>query len=253
METTASPSPAEPPAATIPEDMGLVIRRVVRQSKRAALGTIMTGRGRPYVSLVTVATDVDGSPLLLLSRLADHTRNIEADPNVSLLFDSTEGYANPQEGPRVTLIGRIHRSEDPAHRRRFLARHPGAALYAGFADFGIFRVEVERAHWVGGFGRALWREQGLTCDASLAEVIGAVEEGIVTQLNGDQPEALTLMANRLLNRPGQGWRMVAIDPDGCDLALGDEVVRLAFDTPVGGLGEIRATLVEMAEKTRRKS
>ncbi len=253
METTASPQPDEPPAANTPEDMGLAIRRLVRQSSRAALGTILAGRGRPYVSLVTVATDVDGSPILLLSRLADHTRNVEADSSVSLLFDATEGYANPQEGPRVTLIGRIHRSDDPSVRRRFLARHPRAALYAGFADFGMFRVEIERAHWVGGFGRALWREQGLTCDPSLAAVIGAVEEGIVTQLNGDQPGALTLMANRLLDQEGDGWQMVAIDPDGCDLARGDVVARLAFETPVGGLGEIRATLVELAEKARRMS
>ncbi|OIR08005.1 pyridoxamine 5'-phosphate oxidase [mine drainage metagenome] len=208
------------------------IRKILRAANRAALGTILAGEERPYVSLVTTATDYDGSPLLLLSRLADHTRNLDADTHVSLLFDGTAGYANPQQGPRVTLMGRIEHCPAPRVRQRFLGRHPGAALYADFADFAFYRVQLERVHWVGGFARARWLDQGLACDWALSERFEAAAPALLQELNNGQTALLTTLANQVLKKRGKGWQAVAIDADGIDLKRENSILRLAFPQPL---------------------
>lgn len=107
------------------------VRRLLRNARKASLATAMSNNGAPYASLVTIATDQDGSPILLLSGLADHTRNLATEPRASLLVEETEGLDNPQTGPRATIMGAIHRITDSQERerakRRFLARHPSAA------------------------------------------------------------------------------------------------------------------------------
>ncbi len=112
--------------------------------------------GWPYGSLVSVALDCDGSPLMLFSTLSDHARNLAQDPRASLLFEETSRLKNPQTGPRITVTGRIKKTTQDRHRRRFLARHPEAAFYAGFGDFNFFRMQIDRAHFVGGFAKAAW-------------------------------------------------------------------------------------------------
>lgn len=133
-------------------------RALMRAQPTAALGTLMNGA--PYVSLVLVAFDADGSPLLLLSRLAQHTRNLLADPRVSLLFDGTGGLDEPLTGPRLTVIGKIASCPDPSALHRYLDRHPSARTYAGFSDFNLYKVSIERGHYVAGFGQIRWIEAG---------------------------------------------------------------------------------------------
>ena len=134
------------------------VRDLVRGLDRAALGTALPVEGGtwPYASLVLAAVDHDLSPILLLSDLAEHTKAIAADDRVSLLFDGTHGLDQPLTGPRVTLVGRAARTDDARLARRFLARHPDAEMYAGFKDFHFYRVAVERAHLVAGFGKIRW-------------------------------------------------------------------------------------------------
>jgi putative heme iron utilization protein len=232
--------------------LAFAARGLIRGADRAALGTMLAGVAGPcpYVSLVTVATDTSGRPLLLLSQLSDHTRNIGRDPSVSLLFDGTQGYANPQQGPRVTLVGRVVRSDDPRDRRRFLARHPRASLYAGFGDFAVFRVDAERAHWVGGFGQAAWLDPPLTCPAGVVDDFLAGEDRILAEINDDPSAALDPIAHRLLKRRGAGWRLVGLDPDGCDLAHGKTVARLAFGSLQGSIEQARRSLAELAQQAR---
>jgi putative heme iron utilization protein len=240
---------APQPEAPVP--YRLAIRRLMRSCAKAALATSMeSGHGWPYASLVTVATAQDGSPILLLSGLSDHTRNIEADSRVSLLFDGSEGYANPQQGPRVTMLGRARRTADPACRTRFLARHPAAHLYAGFGDFAFWRVEMERAHYVGGFARALWIEDRLGTDAVAAQQMAEAESGILGHMNEDHPATIDLYARALLGQPGTGWRLAGIDSDGCDLVRDETFARLHFDQPVDGPEAARAALMELAERAR---
>lgn len=211
------------------------IRRLMRGCNRAALATLMPD-GAPYASLVAVATDHGGAPLLLLSQLSDHSRNLAADPRVSLLFEARGGAANPQEDPRVTLTGRIARTGDPAHRARFLARHPAAAAYAGFGDFAFHRVEAARAHWVGGFARAVWIDDPLRGLEGAAARIAAAEQDILAAFGPAE-------AARLAGGAGD-WRLASVDPDGCDLALGETVLRIAFDRPAERPDDLRRELSE---------
>lgn len=131
-------------------------RALMRGQATAALGTLMAGG--PYVSLVLVAFDADGAPLLLLSRLAQHTKNLLAEPDVSLLFDATDGLDDPLTGPRLTVLGKAAACPDPEALERYIARHPSAAAYAGFSDFRLYKVRIARGHYVAGFGQIRWIE-----------------------------------------------------------------------------------------------
>ncbi|HTH15223.1 MAG TPA: pyridoxamine 5'-phosphate oxidase family protein [Magnetospirillum sp.] len=216
----------------LPADNRLALRRVARACRKAGLATLM--EGAPYASLVTVAFDMDLTPILLLSGLSDHTRNLMADGRASLLLDGTDGLANPQTGPRVTLSGLARRSDDPRLKARFLARHPGAALYAGFGDFAIWTIQPERVHFVGGFGRAVWFDYPFGLDLSAIEALKAVEADWLAEVNID-------FAGRL----GDGWRLAALDPDGVDLMKGEDMRRLAFPSSVVDAPSARALLAEM--------
>lgn len=236
----------EAPASPSPVPHRLAVRLLMRSCGKATLATLLPPSAWPYASLVTVATTQDGCPILLLSGLSDHTRNLAADERVSLLFDGTGGFANPQQGPRVTVLGRAVPDQDPALRQRFLTRHPAAALYAGFGDFAIYRVSLERVHFVGGFGRAVWLEDRLTVDAAIAQALAQAEDALLTEMNQDHGPARNDMAKHLLGRSGEGWRLVALDADGVDLALHEEVARLPFAAPVDGPKAAREALINLA-------
>ena len=112
----------------------------------------MPGSGDPYCSLVNVATAADGAPLLLISRLAIHTKNVLADPRVSLMLDERKE-GDPLEGARVMLMGTATVTDDDDARARYLARQPEAEMFAGFKDFAVYRTDLKGAHLVAGFGR----------------------------------------------------------------------------------------------------
>src|SRR5689334_14724819 len=174
------------------QQLGTAARRLIRSRDHAALGTSLAGR--PYVSLVAAACDGDASPLLLLSDLAQHTKNLLADPAVSLLFEDVAGHADPLAGPRLTLLGRAERCGDPRAAARFAARHPASAAYAGFADFHLYRVSIERGHLVAGFGRIAWIEAFELRFDALAAALAAAEPEIVEHMNRDHAEAIELYA-----------------------------------------------------------
>lgn len=227
----------------------LALRRVARACRKAALATLMAD-GSPHASLVTVAPDHDLAPILLLSELADHTRNLAADARVSLLFDGTEDLPNPQTGPRVTVTGRARPSDDKRLAARFLARHPGAALYAGFGDFAFWRVAPQRAQFVGGFGRAVWFDAPFGIVADKAAAMAAAEADILAHMNADHAEAVTLYATRLAGGTGDGWILSGVDTDGIDLACGEKFLRLCFPNPVDSPDAARDALVELAKRAR---
>jgi heme iron utilization protein len=128
--------------------------RLVLAARSAALATLDAQTGHPYASLVTVAVDTGGAPLMLLSGLARHTRNLDHDPRASLLFEPAAlSPGDPLASARVTLVGAAQPTTNPQARARFLARHPEAAMYADFADFRFFVFTAGHAHFIGGFGR----------------------------------------------------------------------------------------------------
>jgi putative heme iron utilization protein len=137
-----------------------LIRRTLRNSRTASLGTLDRGAagppGAPFVSLVQVAARSDGAPTLLLSKLAEHTQNALGDPRASLLFDGTQGLPRPLTGPRVTLQGSLVKTTDQLARDRYLAKHPEAFGYVGFPDFAFYVLVPVSAHLVAGFGAIHW-------------------------------------------------------------------------------------------------
>ncbi|SCM76670.1 Pyridoxamine 5'-phosphate oxidase-related FMN-binding protein [uncultured Pleomorphomonas sp.] len=213
------------------EDMA---RRILRSAATASLGTL-TPDGGPFVTFVTLATDIDGAPLVLLSDLAAHTRHLARDGRASLLMQVPAGDSDdPLTGARATVVGRLQRvSRDEADRARllarFLARHPEAEGYAGFGDFSIHRMTVEGVHLVAGFGRI----------ARLAATDVLVSPAVANAFLA--AEALLLSA---LNGSAAGPPMVAVDPDGVDVA-GAPVRRLCFSRRAGHPGEVAVLLAEL--------
>ncbi len=236
-------------------DNGVASRRLMRRQAHVALAT--SRDGHPYVSLVALTFDYDASPLLLLSDLAQHSRNISADPRVSLLFDGGPRQHFPEDplaAPRLSLLGEAGRCDDPRALARFVARHPSAAAYAGFGDFHRYRVAIGRAHLVAGFGRISWVEPAELRFAGDAAALAEAEAEIVAHINADHADAVGLYAARLLQRRGQGWRMTGIDPEGIDLRRGTETARLDFaDHDLGPVRDpqgARRALVALAVAAR---
>ena len=221
----------------------------MRRARAATLSTALkSGGGWPYGSLITVAFDYDLSPLMLFSTLSDHTRNLGLDSRASLLFEETSRLKNPQTGPRVSVLGRIKKTTDEGHARRFLAFHPEAALYAGFGDFAFFRMTVTRVHFVGGFAKAVWyKAPDILSEAKAAKAVAGAEKGVLAHMNEDHSAAVDHYANNLLGRRGTGWRMTGVDPDGADLRLGGRTARLEFAQPVTSRKAIREELVRLAQ------
>lgn len=236
------------------QDIGAAVRGLMRRCTRVALGTLERDGGAPYVSLAMVAVDHDATPLLHLSDLADHTKNLKADPRVSLLFDGTLERAVPLAGERATVQGRIEAVTDERLLARYVARHPDAASYAGFRDFNLYRVEMERAHLVAGFGRIHWiAADAVLFDASAAEPLRRHEREIVQHMNEDHADAVQLYAHQLLGRQGSGWRLTGLDPEGCDLRCGAETARLPFEQIVHDREQARAELVRLVRRARSES
>jgi len=230
-------------------------KSLLRRSRQGALATLMADRGDPYCSLVNIASAPDGAPILLISRLAVHTRNILTDARVSLMLDE-RAPGDPLEGARIMLAGRAEEAggEDRQMlRRRYLNAHPSAEAFADFKDFSFFRIRPSGAHLVAGFGRIvdLKVEQFLTDIADAAALIDA-EQGAIEHMNQDHREAINLYATRLLGAESSDWRCSGCDPDGFDMQTGSQVLRLEFPVRVTGPGDLRKMLVKLAEEARAK-
>jgi putative heme iron utilization protein len=232
-------------------DASGLARTLLRTIRSGALATMDPASGAPFASLVSVATDVDGSPLLLVSRLAAHTTHLDHDPRASLLL-AASGKGDPLAHPRLTLTGRVAVTEDSRARRRFLARHPKAALYADFPDFSFRRLAIEAAHLNGGFARAARLSPAeILTDVGDAEALLAAEEGALAHMNADHRDALGLYATVLAGTGQAEWRATGFDPDGIDLAAGDLTARVAFPERVQDAGALRRVLVRLADDARR--
>jgi putative heme iron utilization protein len=228
-------------------------RLLLRRSRQGALATLMASSGDPYCSLVNVASHPDGSPILLISRLALHTKNVLGDARVSLMLDErAEG--DPLEGSRIMLAGRAEEAgtEDAAIlRRRYLNAHPSAEVFVDFKDFSFFRIRPQGAHLVAGFGRIvdLTPEQFLT-DISDAGALLEAEQGAIEHMNADHLEAMNLYATRLLGASDADWRCTGCDPEGIDMAAGARVLRLEFPRRIDTSAALRQILRELAEQAR---
>ncbi|MFC3228033.1 HugZ family protein [Marinibaculum pumilum] len=252
---------------------GTLSRRLLRQAATGTLATLMkAGRsgesgdlaGWPHASMVLVAAAPDGTPVLLLSDLAQHSANASADDRVALAVagsmtpagGAARTAADPLAGPRASLLGRLApppAADDAALRARFLARHPQAAGYAAFADFRLWTLQVEAAHLVAGFGRIAWATGGQYRFAGPTAALAAAEAGIVDHMNADHADAIALYATILCGAPPADWRMTGCDPEGIDMRAGDgtgPVLRLDFDAPIADAAAARAALVALVQRAR---
>jgi heme iron utilization protein len=228
-------------------------KKLLREGRSGALATLMVGSGDPYCSLVNVATEADGSPLLLISRLAVHTKNILADNRVSLMLDERKE-GDPLEGGRVMLMGTASVTNDADARRRYLERHPAAEMFAGFGDFAFYRIAIKGAHLVAGFGRIVdLTRADITTDLTGAEALVAAEAEVVAHMNEDHAEATRLYATKLLGARDGDWRCVGCDPEGLELQLQRTALRLPFPQRMTGPGPLRQILKELAQQARSVS
>ena len=231
-------------------DPKIAAKKLMREARSGALATLMPGTGDPYCSLVNVASAFDGTPILLISRLAIHTKNIAADSRVSLMLDERKE-GDPLQGARVMLMGRAAVTTDAHDRRRYLARQPEAEMFAGFGDFAFYRVEISAAHLVAGFGRIVdLKPQDILVDGAGAEELLAAEEGARAHMNEDHADACRLYATRLYGAPDGDWRCAGFDPEGMELQNERIALRVPFPQRVNGAGPLRAMLVNMAERAR---
>jgi putative heme iron utilization protein len=231
-------------------DPGLAAKKLVREGRSGALATLVAGSGDPYCSLVNVATSIDGAPLLLLSKLALHTKNLLADARVSLMLDERKE-GDPLEGARVMLMGTCAKDSDRLSGPAYLRRHPEAEMFANFADFGFYRMEIARAHLVAGFGRIVdLKPRDVRTDISDASALVESEADAIAHMNADHADACRLYATRLLGASDGDWRCVGIDPEGLELQKGRTALRLPFPQRVIGPGPLRALLKQLADQAR---
>jgi putative heme iron utilization protein len=223
-------------------------RGLLRRARTGTLATLNAGDGTPYASLVNVATDVRGWPVILVSTLAWHTRNLLAGPRASLMVAEVPDQGDALTGPRVTVMGRFSKTASEAVSRRYLARHPAAELYAGFGDFAFWQMQPEAAHAVAGFGRieTIGAEE-MFPDAAEIE---ALEADAIAHMNVDHDDAIQRYAEKLLGATPGGWQIAAIDPDGADLRRGEESRRLSFPEPVWTAGALRSLLARLGAQTK---
>lgn len=231
-------------------------RLLMRGARCAVLSTVLGPNdktpGAPFGSLVLSAAHPDATPVLLLSRLAAHTRNLAHDPRAALLYENTPNMQNPLMGARLSLLGEIAqtpKAEIPLDRQRFLARHPAAADYADFADFNFYRLIPQRALLVAGFGRIDWLEGAdLRLRKGQWEELAGAEPGIISHMNTDHKPAILHYAQHLLGQAAGDWSMTGIDTEGCDLALDGRMARLSFAKPALTAHAARTELVRLARR-----
>lgn len=232
-------------------------RRLVRESRHAAIALLDPESGGPLASRVLTGTDVDGAPVVLVSALAPHAAALRADPRASILFGHA-GKGDPLAHARITVkaLSEEITREDPAHgriRARFVARHPKSSLYIDFPDFAFFRLVPVSGSLNGGFGRAyaITAEDLIIASPAIATLAEA-EAAAIEHMNADHAEAVDLYAQVFSKSKLTGWRLAGIDAAGIDLANGDQLLRIEFDAPLKSADELRPVLVNMAGKARQK-
>lgn len=223
-------------------------RRFVRAQHSGVLSTISRRvEGFPFGSVAPFVTDHTGCPVILISTLAEHTRNLEADPRCSLIVQPYS--PDMQTAGRATVIGKAQRLPDKdALGPRYLRFHPQAEAYFAMHDFSFWRIEPVRVRWIGGFGRIHWAEPA---DYLLdAGPLAAQEVGILAHMNADHGHNLVAYCRHVHGVEVDTAEMIGIDPDGFDVRAAGQVLRFDFPAPIADAQQARAALVEMAKSAK---
>ena len=232
-------------------------RTLVAQISTGTLCTLaMEPVGYPYGSFVTVAFE-DGAPVFLISRLAEHTKNLERDPRASLLV-AESGSADPLANGRVTMLGLCARveGEGGSARAAFLSTHPNAAYYADFRDFAFWKLSVGSVRYIGGYGRMSWVSETEWRTAE-PDPLGPSAAGTIAHMNADHADAMVLYCKAFSKAIDvTAASMTGVDRYGFEMSAttreGPRPVRLAFTDPVGTPEEARAALISMLKDARSR-
>ncbi|MEX1035533.1 MAG: DUF2470 domain-containing protein [Sneathiella sp.] len=225
------------------------IRNLLRGATTASLATRMADGASPYASLVMMATDPAGRPLLLLSDMAVHSRNIAKNPNISLLIAEEANGRDPLTLARVSIEGTLGVIDDPALMERYLRRFPSARGFASFKDFNLYRMDVRRGHLVAGFGDIHWLDQGdFLLSPGFLDDIG-VEMDVIAHMNTDHQDAVQELC-RASEDSAEPFEITGIDCEGVDFRSGWKYQRILFKTPVSSPNDIRTRIMEMLKNVR---
>lgn len=223
-------------------------RRLLRRQQHGVLSTLSKKLdGYPFGSVTPFVLDHQARPVILISTLAEHTKNIAADPRVSLLAHDTS--TDIQANARVTVVGHCTRMEDQiALRARYLRYFPGAVDYFATHDFFFYRIEPAHIRFIGGFGAIHWIEVShfVTPDNQLA----SQEDAIITHMNTDHQHNLLAYCRHFHGVDTSSAHMIGIDTDGFDVRAGARQLRFDFNQPVLSAQDARRALVAMAETCR---
>jgi hypothetical protein len=212
--------------------------------------------GHPFGSVMPYAPDPRGAPLLLISRMAMHTQNLEADTRASLLATQPGWTEDPLAGGRATLMGRAARVPDRergAAREAYLARHPKAAFWVDFEDFAFWRLDVADVYFVGGFAAMDW-VMGEAYATARPDPLADSAEGILEHMNRDHASALLTLARAHADAAAEESTMLSVDRLGFRVRLrsGDRLhaARISFPREVATAEECRSALIEMIRAAR---
>jgi putative heme iron utilization protein len=231
-------------------------RTLVADANTGTLATL-SDDGAPWASLVAYGVLDDGAPVLFVSRLAEHARNLDREPRASLVVAARAPGKDVLAAGRVTLAGRAERPEGELARiaqDRYVAAVPSAKAYASFRDFSLWVLRVERVRWVGGYGR-MDSAAGADYAAAVPDPVGGAAAGAIAHLNADHADALLAMAQALAGHPdATAARCHAIDRYGLDLFIttprGYGFGRVPFAATVTEPGGLRGATVELARRAR---
>lgn len=241
------------------------IRTLLAIGRFATLTTVTTAGhvqvGYPYASLVAYSVLDDGSPLLCISELAEHTRNAQADSRAGMLLTGlpVDEAADPLDRPRASLVGRLRRYEpSSAARAAHVELHPGMAVYVDFPDFNWWHFEIAAARYVGGFGHMSW-VSGDEIAATTPDVVAIESQPAIAHMNADHPDACLDMTRWLADiREAVAARVHSIDRHGITLyatrpgSSALATARVAFPAgPLASAADLRPAVVELTQRARR--
>jgi putative heme iron utilization protein len=224
-------------------------RRYLRHNLYGVLSTISKKLdGYPFGSVVPCVTDHAARPVILVSRLAEHTKNIDADPRVSLLVRNAG--ADPQESARLTLIGNARPAGDEraAVQARYLRYFPAAERLLALGDFSFFHIEPATLRYIGGFGAIHWISSNSY--APPANSLAVCEAEIVAHMNADHAAAMHEYCRHFKRTQPAMVSMIGIDCDGFDVRADDEIMRFDFAQPIVDAPTARAALKAMVAEAR---
>ncbi len=245
-------------APTVPEPTFAERARTLAYLGRTGTLATLSRRhpGHPFASVMPYALDDAGRPLFLISNMAMHTQNLEADPRASLLVTQPDWTGDPLAAGRLTLMGEARRVPDAdaaSARDRYLARHERARYWADFEDFGLWRLEIADLYFVGGFAAMDW-VTAADYAAAPPDPLADAAAGIVEHMNRDHADALVAYARHFAGEPADEATMVAVDRLGFKLRLrsGQRLssARIAFPREVTTAAQGREVLIAMLQQAR---